>query len=48
MNKNIQLIIFDTRTEAIENEGLHYEAEEERGNKDFSDFIIKKNHSKKL
>ena len=31
-----------TRTEAIKNESLNDEAEEEKGNNNFSDFIIKK------
>ena len=30
------------RTETIENEGLHDEAEEEKRNNDFSNFIVKK------
>ena len=31
-----------TRTEAIKNESLNDEAEEDKGNNDFSDFIVKK------
>ena len=31
-----------TRTEAIKNESLNDEAEEDKGNNDFSDFIMKK------
>ena len=41
-NRIPQLLMLHTRTEAIKNESLNYEAEEEKGNNDFSDFIIKK------
>ena len=39
-NKNFQLLMLHTRTEATKNEGLYDEAEEEKGNNDFSDFIM--------
>ena len=37
-----------TRTEAIKNESLNDEAEEDKGNNDFSDFIMKKDSNNKL
>ena len=41
-NRIPQLLMLHTRTEAIKNESLNDEAEEEKGNNNFSDFIIKK------
>ena len=36
--------MFYTRIEAIKNENLNDEAEEDKGNNDFSDFIVKKDN----
>ena len=41
-NRIPQLLMLHTRTEAIKNESLNDEAEEDKGNNDFSDFIMKK------
>ena len=41
-NRIPQLLMLHTRTEAIKNVSPNDEAEEEKGNNDFSDFIIKK------
>ena len=41
-NRIPQLLMLHTRTESIKNESLNDEAEEDKGNNDFSDFIMKK------